>query len=112
MFTSLFWLSGSLKLIDFPGAVEEMKFFHLPFPVATAALMVFVLIVPSVLIVADWLPCTGVMMLVLFTLATIPIAHDFWHMQGMQAVAEQRVVLEHISLVGGLLMITFARRTR
>ena len=44
------------------------------------------------------------MPLALFTLATIPLAHDFWNMQGQAATLEKLWAQEHISIVGGLIL--------
>lgn len=38
------------------------------------------------------------------TLLTIPIAHDFWNQQGPAAMMEMFFAIEHIGVVGGLLL--------
>ena len=40
-----------------------------------------------------------------FTVLTIPIAHDFWNMKDPQAHTEFYTVLEHIAIVGGLMVM-------
>ena len=46
----------------------------------------------------------GAAALALFTLATIPLAHDFWNMQGQAAFVEKLWAQEHVSVVGGLIL--------
>ncbi len=41
-------------------------------------------------------------MLSVFTLSTIPLAHRFWEMQGLEAFLEQALVQDHLSVIGGL----------
>lgn len=46
----------------------------------------------------------GALMLSVFTLSAIPLAHRFWEMQGLEAFLEQVLVQDHISVIGGLLV--------
>ncbi len=47
----------------------------------------------------------------IFTFLTIPIAHAFWNMKDPQAHTEFYTVLEHIAIIGGLMvMSSLARR--
>jgi transmembrane protein len=40
-----------------------------------------------------------------FTLATIPVAHQFWTMEGMVAFLDKALVQEHFSVIGGLILV-------
>ncbi|MQY46201.1 hypothetical protein GAO09_09075 [Rhizobiales bacterium RZME27] len=42
---------------------------------------------------------------------TVPIAHAFWKMQEPQSTFEFFVVVEHVSLIGGLTIATCLRAT-
>jgi hypothetical protein len=42
--------------------------------------------------------------LAVFTLATIPMAHDFWNMDGQIGFLEKTLVQEHMSIIGGLIL--------
>ena len=103
LLTYIFWWSGITKLLDWPGAVAEMQHFGLNPPAFFAALTVGVQLAGSLLIVTAgrwaWL---GAGALATFTLATIPMAHRFWEMDGMVAMLEKALVQDHISVVGGL----------
>ena len=59
---------------------------------------------------ATWL---GAGALGIFTLLTIPIAHHFWRMEGPMAQFEFYVAVEHLSVLGGMLLVAIlAERMR
>lgn len=103
--TYMFWWSGLTKLWDFSGTLAEMAHFRLGptwfFAVGTIAVQ----LIGSVLVIfcgrRAWI---GAAALALFTLATIPIAHDFWNLQGQAAIPEKLWAQEHLSVVGGLIL--------
>jgi putative oxidoreductase len=43
--------------------------------------------------------------LILYTIATIVVGHDFWTMEGAVQLANQTEALENLSIIGALLMI-------
>lgn len=46
------------------------------------------------------------------TLGTLPVAHRYWEMTGMQAMLEKAIVQEHFTVIGGLLVAVMASRLR
>jgi transmembrane protein len=105
--TSMFWLSGIAKLADFNGGVAEMAHFGLEpaqfFNIVTAATQ----IVGSALIIANRWTWLGAAMLAVFTALTIPIAHAFWTMEEPMRTIEFHVVMEHITLIGALMVVAW-----
>lgn len=103
--TYMFWWSGLTKLWDLPGTQAEMAHFGLNPPWLFALATIAVQLAGSALVIFGgrfaWL---GAVPLALFTLATIPLAHDFWNMQGQAAILEKLWAQEHISMVGGLIL--------
>ncbi len=103
--TYMFWWSGLTKLWDLPGAQAEMAHFGLNPPWLFALATIAVQLAGSALVIFGgrfaWL---GAAALALFTLATIPLAHDFWNMQGQAAFVEKLWAQEHMSIVGGLIL--------
>ena len=101
--TSVFLWSELPKLWNFEGALGEMAHFGLQPAWLFASATIAVQLLGSLAIISAsrwaWL---GAGALSVFTLSTIPLAHRFWEMQGMQAFLEQALVQEHISLIGGL----------
>ena len=103
--TYMFWSSGFAKLFDFTGTINEMTHFGLNPPWLFALGTIFIQLAGSALIIAGgrfaWL---GALALALFTLASIPLAHDFWNMPPQAAFGERLIAEEHLSIIGGLLL--------
>lgn len=106
LLTMTFWLSGLAKLFDFPAAVAEMAANNLPVPALFAALTIAVQLIGSALIIRGgslvWL---GAGALGVFTAMTIPVSHAFWRAEGAEAVAKMHVAVEHMSVIGGLIIV-------
>jgi transmembrane protein len=106
--TFMFWASGLAKLIDFNAGTAEMAHFGLePASLLNAATLV-VQLVGSILIVVNewaWLSAGA---LAVFTALTIPIAHNFWAMEEPLKTIEFYVVIEHISIIGALMVVAYA----
>ena len=105
-----FWGSGIAKLIDFSGAVAEMQQYGLKPPTFIAILVIFTQLGGSLLIVANRRAWAGAGALAIFTLLTIPIAHDFWNLRGEAAKSEFYIAVEHIALIGGLMLAAILSR--
>lgn len=106
--TFMFWASGLAKLIGFQEGIAEMQHFGLEpawlFNLAT----VIVQLGGSLLIILNRWTWLGAGALAVFTLLTIPIAHNFWDMPEPMATIEFYVVMEHISFIGALMVVAYA----
>lgn len=106
-FTYMFWASGLAKLIDFNAGVAEMSHFGLePAPLFNIAVIVTQL-GGSALIIANRWTWLGAGALAVFTTLTIPIAHSFWTMQEPIKTLEFYVVMEHITVIGALMVVSW-----
>ncbi|MBV6307214.1 DoxX family protein [Candidimonas humi] len=105
MLTFIYWASGFTKLFGFTQAQAEMAQFGLRPPAAYAALVIIVQLGGSALVIFGrrlaWL---GAGMLVVFTLLTIPIAHQFWKLDGLASFLDMMLVFEHFTVIGGLIL--------
>lgn len=103
--TFIYWSSGFTKLFGFTQAQAEMAQFGLNPPAIFAALVILVQLGGSALVIFGrrlaWL---GAGMLAVFTLLTIPIAHQFWKLEGLAGFLDMMLVLEHITVIGGLIL--------
>lgn len=110
--TFMFWSSGLAKLLDFDAGLAEMRHFGLvpeiPFYLAT----VITVLGGSLLIILDRWTWLGAGALALFTILTIPIAHNFWTMEEPLKTMEFHEVMEHITVVGAMLFVISASATR
>ena len=107
-----FWGAAIEHGIGFQAWVGTMAHFNLNPPVLFAIFALLTLVAGTYLAVFTnkwaWL---GAGALGIFTFLTIPIAHAFWNMKDPQAHTEFYTVLEHIAIIGGLMvMSSLARR--
>jgi transmembrane protein len=105
--TYMFWASGLAKAIDFNAAIAEMAHFNLAPPVIYAVATIIVQLVGSLLIIFNRWTWLGAGALGIFTLLTIPIVHTFWSMEEPFKTMEFYTVMEHISVVGGLMVVAW-----
>lgn len=104
LLTFVFWSDALLQLAAFRAYSQALERFRLrPGWAFNAATMIFKL-AASLMIVLDYHAWTAVIALSVFVLLTIPIAHAFWAKSGADAFNARNFALEHISLIGGLLL--------
>ena len=106
-----FWAAAIEHGIGFGGWVGTMAHFNLNPPILFALFTLVTLVAGTVLVVFTnkwaWI---GAGALGVFTLLTIPIAHAFWTMKDPQAHTEFYTVLEHVAIVGGLMVMAIVAR--
>ena len=109
--TYMFWSSGFAKAADFGNTLGEMAHFGLNPPWFFALGTIGLQLAGSALVIFGgryaWL---GAAALAVFTLASIPIAHDFWNMPPDVAFGERLIAEEHVSVVGGLMVAALLAR--
>lgn len=110
--TFMFWSSGLAKLLDPETGLAEMRHFGLLPDWLFYAAAVAILLGGSLLVILDRWTWLGAGILAVFTVLTIPIAHDFWTMQEPLRTMEFHVVMEHITVVGALLFAIYVSATR
>ncbi|MHB0679036.1 DoxX family protein [Roseomonas mucosa] len=110
LLTLVFWSSGLAKLLDFRASAALMEGFGLHSGWAVNLAVLLLQIGASALIILNrqvWLAAGA---LAVFTLLTIPVAHPFWAKSGEEAFRDLTVALEHVSLVGGLMLAAMLER--
>jgi transmembrane protein len=102
--TFAFWSDALLQLVAFGPYSQALERFRLrpgwAFNLATSAFK----FATSLMIVFDHHAWTAVIALSIFVLLTIPIAHAFWAKSGEEAFNARNFAMEHISLIGGLIL--------
>ncbi|MDI6025869.1 DoxX family protein [Corticibacterium sp. UT-5YL-CI-8] len=106
--TYMFWASGLAKLIGFDAGVAEMAHFGLEPAVFFNVATLVVQLVGSTLIILNKWTWLGAGALAVFTALTIPIAHNFWAMEEPMKTVEFYVVMEHITVIGALMVVAYA----
>jgi len=102
-----FWASGLAKLIDFQAGAAEMAHFGLEPAAAFNIAVIITQIGGSALIIMNRWTWLGAGALAVFTLLTIPIAHNFWAMEEPFRTMEFHVAMEHITVIGGLMVVAW-----
>jgi transmembrane protein len=110
LLTLMFWSSGIAKILDWKGGLGDMAHFNLNPPAAFNLATLVVQLVGSFLVIFvgrfAWL---GAGMLAVFTALTIPIAHHFWTLTGHDATNEMYTAVEHVSIIGALILVSMLR---
>lgn len=110
--TFMFWGSGLDKLIHFDKGVAEMATLGFTQPALINALTVMTQLGGSVLVIMNRWTWLGAGALAVFTALTIPLVHNFWAKQGVDAVHAFHTAAEHVSVIGALMLVAIlSRRT-
>lgn len=110
LLTFPFWSAGLMKLSNWQATLGEMSHFNLNPPAAFGAATILTELAGSALVLWGRSAWLGAGWLGIFTLLTIPIAHNFWAMSGQAAMLEMYTAFEHVALVGGLIVVAVLRR--
>jgi transmembrane protein len=110
LLTFSFWGSGLSKLIDFQGGVAEMAYFGLEPAVAFNIATIVTQLGGALLVILNRWTWLGAGALGVFTALTIPLVHHFWTMEEPFKTLEFYVVMEHITVIGGLMVVAWKSR--
>lgn len=107
--TVLFWSAGIFGLFKYAVVVGEVKSVGLPFERSIAACVIATQLLGSAVFIfnpgnAAW---AGAVLLAGFTVLTIPFGHAFWTFEEPRRTEEFHIVLEHLTVVGCLLLIGY-----
>lgn len=106
-----YWITALVRFADFSGSTDELANYGLSPAGPINALAIFVLLGGSLLVIANRRAWSGAGALGILTLMTIPVAHDFWNLSGHAAAMERNIVLQHIGMVGGLMLAAALSRS-
>ena len=104
----LFLQSGITKAIRFHEGLDEVRSKKIPFPHLALLGTIGLQIVGGALLIAGWFVTPVAALLALFTLATAVVFYDFWNLQGAARAASLNGFFEHISIIGGFLILMAA----
>jgi uncharacterized membrane protein YphA (DoxX/SURF4 family) len=102
---AVFLYSGVDKLWHWRSSIEEVKRDGLPWPAAFAGATVFVQLVGGFLVATGFFAWLGALLLAGFTAAATLLGHRFWLRHGTEFRHELTTSLEHVAIVGGLLLL-------
>jgi uncharacterized membrane protein YphA (DoxX/SURF4 family) len=102
---AVFLYSGVDKLWHWRSSIEEVKGDGLPWPAVFAGATVFIQLVGGCLVAIGLLAWLGALLLAGFTVAATLLGHRFWLRRGAEFRHEVTTSLEHVAIVGGLLLL-------
>ena len=113
LLTLPYWTSGIAKLFDLAGALGEARHFGLEPAALVVAVTILVQIGGSLLIIVGRQAWLGAGALGVFTAIATLIAHPFWQVADpMTRFHERNTFLEHVGLIGGLMLAAILRERR
>ncbi len=102
---AVFFYSGVDKLWHWRSSIEEVRSDGLPWPAVFAGATVFTQLVGGCLVAIGLLAWLGALLLAGFTVAATLLGHRFWLRRGAEFRHELTTSLEHVAIVGGLLLL-------
>ena len=102
---AVFLYSGVDKLWHWRESIEEVRSDGLPWPAAFAGATVFTQLVAGCLVATGFFAWLGALLLAGFTVAATLLGHRFWLRRGTEFRHELTTSLEHVAIVGGLLLL-------
>ncbi len=102
---AVFLYSGQDKLRHWRAGVEEVTSLGLPMPRLLAAATIAVQIIAGFSVLLGIGTAVGAAFLALFTATATVLGHRFWRFCGKQARQELTTSLEHLAIVGGLVLL-------
>ena len=114
LLTSPFWISGTLKIFDFPSALGEAAHFGLQPVVPVAILVILVQIAGSLAVILKRMTWFGAGALGVFTVLASFVGHAFWTITDpMARFHDMNAFLANMGLIGGLVLVAvLAERER
>jgi uncharacterized membrane protein YphA (DoxX/SURF4 family) len=105
LMAAVFLYSGQDKIRHWQAGVEEVTGLGMPKPQLFAAATIAVQIVGGLSVLSGIGLVFGAAVLALFTAAATILGHRFWLLHGQPAKQELTTSLEHLAIVGGLLLL-------
>jgi putative oxidoreductase len=85
--------------------VKRLTTFKVPFPVATFWSGQTIELAGCALVLINWHPAIGVLLLLVFTIVASGLLLRFWEVQGPMRTGLQNGMLANVGIVGGLLLL-------
>jgi uncharacterized membrane protein YphA (DoxX/SURF4 family) len=106
LLSAVFLYSGQDKLRRWHAGVKEVADLGLPWPCFFAAATIATQLLGGLAVLTGVGVAWGAAILALFTLAATALGHPFWRLHGDRARQEFTTSLEHLAIIGGLLLLS------
>jgi uncharacterized membrane protein YphA (DoxX/SURF4 family) len=105
LLAAVFLYSGVDKLRCWQDGVAEVTELGLPWPAGFAAATIATQLLGGLSVALGLGAVIGAALLAGFTVAATLLGHRFWLLHGQQAKHELTTALEHVAIVGGLVLV-------
>jgi uncharacterized membrane protein YphA (DoxX/SURF4 family) len=105
LLAAVFLYSGQDKLRHWAAGVKEVTELGLPWPRLFAAATIATQLVGGLAVVSGVGAAIGATILAAFTIGATLFGHRFWLLHGNNRKTEFTTSLEHLAIVGGLLLV-------
>ena len=95
----------NLQKVHIEDHVKRLTTFKAPFPQLTFWIGQAMEFVGCALVLFNWHPAVGVVLLLVFTVVASALLLRFWEVQGPMRTGMQNGMLANIGIVGGLLLL-------
>lgn len=107
---AIFVYSGVDKFLNWQGVIAECKAFKLPFLRFVAAATIALHIIGGLCLIFGIAVFPVALALAAFTFLATLLAHNFWTQKGETFGRELTTALEHLGIVGGLILLGFVSK--
>lgn len=105
LLAAVFLYSGQDKLRHWQSGIREVADLGLPWPRLLAAATIATQLIGGLAVLSGIGAAWGAVVLAFFTLVATIAGHRFWLLHGDRARQEFTTSLEHLAIVGGLLLL-------
>jgi len=105
LLAAVFLYSALDKIWRWRASLKEVTGLGLPWPPLLAAITITVQLIGGLAVLSGVGAAFGAAMLAAFTIAATLLGHRFWLLHGDSARREFTTSLEHLAIVGGLLLV-------
>jgi uncharacterized membrane protein YphA (DoxX/SURF4 family) len=105
LLAAVFLYSGADKLRHWGAGVAEVTELGLPWPAGFAAATIATQLIGGLSVALGLGAAIGAALLAGFTVAATLLGHRFWLLHGQPAQREFTTALEHVAIVGGLVLV-------
>jgi putative oxidoreductase len=105
MLSAVFLYSGQDKLRHWRASVVEVAELGIPVPALFAAGAIATQIAGGLAVALGIGTAAGAALLAVFTTAATLLGHRFWLLHGTEAKRQLTTSLEHLAIVGGLILV-------
>jgi uncharacterized membrane protein YphA (DoxX/SURF4 family) len=105
MLALVFLFSGATKLLDWQGGLKEVAALGFPFSALVLAGTIALQLGCGLALALGWRTAHAAAILAAFTVLATLIAHPFWRIGAPDPLRQATIALEHLAIVGGLLLL-------